>query len=559
MGAENRPADLPLHQFGGLNTRDSELGLPGNDSPYLLNVDLHPPGSSKMRAGCSALTTPGTPEETRINAVFSLIQPEASKGWIYCIAGVSPNIKIYRTADPATWSWEDVTNSFTLADQKSWGRELSRYYDGTTEYPSCLYIPRSNAAPLIAIGQTLATGDVIALPAAAQGDGTDFSGTHGYPPEWVDNWPTHMRLMSLGRGSRMWAWGFPDNKSRAAYSIMNIPFGFTYFNIDSVSPAPRPLEDGGYTPIRLGDGDKLISVVDMFSYYVFFKRDKTFIFTGDPGDTDWNMNAQFPVGCVSDGAWQKVGNDIFFWANDGLHSLSAVQEYGDLAYGNMSFKISNIIQKITPGNQERIVSYHDKNNLRCIWFVPEAGSESNDRCYVYYYDQKKWSQWDGKFSNMMDVLFLSPNSQNYDRIIGASVEDGVVLLQSGFNDIDDDIESDHMTPWHSFGSVADGTRAMSLDVFFGDGGPDCDIEYQTDLNDTWYPVTRTVKSIGGAGTTWGNFKWEDANWGDTARSHIRYELTALFDMIRLRFKKTGDTGYEVMGYKLELSQKGVRL
>lgn len=563
MGYEARPEQAPIHQFGGLNTVANELALPGNDSPYMVNVDLHPEGSIRKRLGMTELTTPTA--QTKIEALMSLLQPGVTpKGWIYCIAGG----KIWRTADPGTWAWEECTSTpaYTLPTQKSWGREHSRILISTTEHPSVLYLPRSNGAPLIALGQASATNDIVALTAAAYGNGTPGTGSYGYPIDdgvyfkgWTTNhWPRFMRLLGIGRLSRMHAWGFADDQGRVDFSAANQPQHFMQDDMYSAGRTRTPHTDGGFYYPRPGDGDVVVSVVDMFDYTVIFKKHVTLIYSGDPGYDDWTLAAEFPVGCVSDRAWQKVGNDLLFWSEDGAKALSGVQEYGDLAQGDLSWKITDIIRGIAPDGQERVCSYHDITNARVIWYVPTSGSSHNDAGYIYYYNTKKFAKWTGPVCEMMDVLLLRATSSTTERLIGGSYDAGIVQLQTGYADIEADVASEYYTGWLDFGQISDAERGLWLDVFFGSGGTDVEISMQTDLNDTWIPITRVTKSFGGSGTVWGKFKWGEAVWGIPGRAHRRYEMDGLFNLVRFKFSKTGTQGFEVMGYRPEIRMKGPR-
>ena len=576
MGYEDRPQQPVLRQFGGLNTRDSEIGLPGNDSPYLINVDLHPEGSMKQRKGIAAETTPGAIGTDPIGAVMRLDQPEADKGWVYIISGGV----IYRTLEPAVWSWEAPTAvAGAIPLQQTYGRANARYNNGT-EYPSCLYICRSGAAPIIAKGITAAT-DLELMVQYAQGTGTYTpdapavgSGTTGFPASWTGtHWPTHMRLMNGGRGARVHAWGFPDDRNKIYYTALDIPWHYGPNDIDHSDFVTSIETDGGFYYVNRGDGGVVVSVVDMYAYTVVFKRHRIYLFTGDPGDAGgnyWNPVAEIGVGCVSDRAWQKVGNDILFWSEDGPRSLAAVQQYGDLQQANLGFKINDQVTSIAPGNYERICSYHDVTNMRVIWYVPENGSEYNNAAYVYYYNTQKWSKWTGDAAQMMDVLRITSNATNADRAIGGTYDNGMVLLQSTKYDIEPvapadeeeaaagDIQSEYITNWINSGEISDATRALSLDVMFGDDGPQVDMYYQTDLNDDWTLVPRLERSLGGTGTAWGNFAWGAAAWGVTGRSMNRYEFDALFNIIRLKFAKTSHLGFEVMGYRLEMRQRGSR-
>jgi len=564
MGYEERAPQPAIRQFGGLNTKDSELGLPGFDSPYMLNVDLHPHGSLRSRGGTLALSTPTG--EDMINAVMRLNQPEDDRGWVYVIADGS----IYRAPEPGTWTWEEPQytgpSSLTMPSQHSYGRANARYYDesGSTEYPSVLYLPRSDGKPVILLGQVAAVGDIIDMPTGVLGDGSPGSGTKGYHPDWVaGNWPTKMRLVGAGRGSSMLAWGLHDNPNLLYYSELDVPYNFLQNDIDDAVGA-QPLIDGGYAAIRQGDGDEIMSVVDMFGYWVIFKKRTTFVYTGHPGnDNTWSIVAEYPVGCVSDRAWAKIGNDIIFWAEDGPRILSAVEKYGDLEQSNLAFKINDDVRDVDPGSYERICCYHDITNMRVVFFVPSPAASHNDVGYIYYYNSGEWSKWNGPAVEMMDVEVIRTTSQQNDRIVGGSYENGVVQLQQGYTDADiddddDDIAADYYTNWINIGEISDASRVLLLDVMFGDDGANVDIYYQTDLNSAWTQITRIERAMGGGGKPWGKLTWGTDAWGTVGRAFNRYELDALFNLIRFRFAKTGSQGFEVMGYRMEIRKKGLR-
>ena len=65
--------------------------------------------------------------------------------------------------------------------------------------------------------------------------------------------------------------------------------------------------------------------------------------------------------------------------------------------------------------------------------------------------------------------------------------------------------------------------------------------------------------MGGSGSYWGGgMQWGSTAWGATARAFRRYELSALFNIIRFKFETSGTNGFEVMGYRLEARMKGTR-
>jgi len=573
MGYEQRSPQPEVRQFGGLNTRDSEIALPGNDSPSMLNVSLHPAGSVQSREGMRALTSPTG--EFKIDAIMSLQNPEEGRIFLYCIADGT----IYRTTDPGVWSWLEAKIDGAPAESvvmpavdHHYGRENTRYYDldSTTEYPACLYICRTDGAPIVAVGAVDPDADLFEIPVGVAGiPGTPGTpGTPGYNPDWDGDmgFPKFIRLIGLGAGERLHAWGFEGNKSISYYSALDEPYNFIRAKMDYNLDA-NPEVDGGFYGVRLGDGDEIVTIVDMVSYTVIFKKNNTFLYTGDPGSTDWALKKTIPVGCVSDRAWVKVGDDILFWAKDGPRALSAVFEYGDLAHANVALKILDEVVGVIPDDFDKICCYHDPTNMRVIWYVPMLGNSYNNAAFVFYYDRGIFTRWSGGATNIMDVERVITDGSQTERIIAGGYDTGVVQLQYGDADVEniddvitlDDIEKTYITGWIQTGSVADATRSLWVDFFFGDGGGGVDIEFQTDLNETWEPIDRITSSMGGSGSIWGSFKWGDGTkWGQTGRSFVRYEMDALFRLIRFRFSKTGQLGFETMGFRIEMRERGSR-
>lgn len=550
-GYQDRPQQPLLRQFGGLNTVTSEIGLPDSDSPAMVNIDLHPQGSIKKRMGVSAFSTPES--VTKLNAIMRLNQPENSRAWLYTISDTA----IHRSLDDGSPSWELPVKSsgvYTFPAQDEYGRAIAHYVEsGGTAHKSVLYLPRVGQVPLLALGQASRVGDLIEMPAGAA-----FSpgpGAMGYPPEWTGtHWPKYCRLIGIGRGARMYYWGFPDDGNIIYYSDMNVPWNL--MNTAVLTAATVADTDGGSFYASEGDGDEVVTVIDMFSYIVVGKRRKTLIYTGDPGYSDWNLAAEFPVGFVSDSCWVKVGNDILFWSDDGPRSLSAVQEYGDLANTHLALKIADTVTNIVPNTYNRIRCYHDVPNMRVVWFVPESGSSHNDKAYVYYYTSGRWSVWTGARTEMMDVLLVKTSTYEAARVIGASYDNGLVLHDSGYYDVADEIDCYYVTNWINVGSLSDAARSLWLDLFYGDGGSNCAIEYQADLDGEWKPITRVLRSLGSSGTTWGNFAWSEAQWAVTGRSHKRMEFDKLNHLVRFRFSGVDARKFEVMAYSIENRMKG---
>lgn len=555
MGYEERVTEINIFDFGGLDTRSNELTIPDNSSPDMNNVDLHPVGAMKKRQGYTIKTSPGGTGE--IAGLISLVRPDQGDGFVYCIQGDT----VYRLNDPGAWQvWSDISSptGINVTDGLRWRGEMARY---TGEDSPCVYLPRIDGAPLILKGEATLNNDMRLMVAGAYGTGAPGTGTAGYGTDWgSDHWPTGMRLIGQGRGERLYAWGFADDPNLVAYSEMRVPWNFLRKDVDDQAAAEQPTVDGGEFYTTPGDGDHITGVVDMFNYVVVFKRHKTVVWYGDPGDDGFVIKHVFPVGCVNDRAWEKIGNDIIFWADDGPHTLSAVQEYGDLAQANIAHRIIADVTGIAPGQYDNIVSYHDHENLRVIWHVPTLGSDHNDKAFQYYYDKPRWAPLSGVMSEIPCVLKINSTSDESYRILAGTYDGGIVQLLSGATDGAQAIESDYTTKWFHVGNLVDGVRTLWLEVLVGDeGGRGLEIYYQADFGGEWIKIDRVMRSSGTQGARYGSFVYGGAAYGNTGRAMIRYEFECHARLLRFKFIDNSYTGFELLAIRFEARRKGARL
>lgn len=559
MGYEERVNGLTMFDFGGLDTRHSELALPGNASPNMRNIDLVFGGIAK-RGGTLLLGTVVGPA----SLIAPLYDPTSENGWLYIFtaAGV-----VKRTEMPGTFTLETLTapGGDSFPTERGIVAATAPYIDGdgnSAPNPS-LYVPRSDGLPLIFSGGPAATDAVVMRVGGYEDAGAvpPTTGLTGAPAAWETDPPRVMRLVGLGRGSRLYAAGFAADPKRVDYSEMDVPHNF--LRQDVMDPSVfLPELDGGYFYVNKGDDDAIVDIADMYGYTVILMKRSIAIYTGDPGTDDHQQVACYNVGCVGPNAWKKVGNDIFFWSDDGPRTLSAVQEYGDLQHANIAENtIKGDVTGINPTSFNKIVCLHDTVRSRVLWFAPDTGENDNTIVFAYYYNEQRFSRWYGEGAEITAASAIRTDTTRAQRCIGADADGNIVEMFEYLGDLGEPIDASYTTKW-MFGDsdIGQTNRELWIDIIYGiEGQGDCLIEYETDLKGTWTPLTRATKMFGGQGTICGAFVCGDGSvCGASSRSYVRYEANALFNMIRLRFSSNSSIPWGIMGFRIEGRKKGAR-
>lgn len=555
MGYQDRQGDQELRSFGGLNVGVGELKIDPAQSPDLMNVDLHPVGVLKKRPGYAVMSAAGVAGDGQAFTIFEGLS-SAGVNYYYAHRGS----KVFR-ATSISGPWVDATAAVTLTVDDDIRLNMIQGRHLTT---NAVFMTNGNRKPLIATMNSTLASDLIEWPAGAYGSGS--GGTKGYPTTWVDDWPTAMSIVNFGLGAdaqRCFAWGFEGEPERIDYSEMGNLTNFlwtdvTYDPSDANAVAQVEL-DGGSFYVGRGDGDVIVNVIDMFGYYVVFKKKRIFVLTGDAASATFQVVATFDSGCLSRRSVKRIGNDVLFWSKIGPSSLAFVREKGNITTGDINFEIRPDATGIIVAAHDEIVAYHDPANARAFWFFPAEGSSTNNKAIIPYYDVLRWTRYQDAYTEIADVLVVS-EADSADQLVYAIRYDGsVVQLATGTLDGEAQIEAHYVTSWMNFGNISDASRSLWLDMMIGDGGNDgLVIEMQQDLATAWREVADPVKGYGSSGSRWGSIVWGDFIWGATGRAYIRYDMSALFNLVRMKFSSTTAGNFEVMGYKVEARAKGAR-
>ncbi len=93
-------------------------------------------------------------------------------------------------------------------------------------------------------------------------------------------------------------------------------------------------------------------------------------------------------------------NDVFMLAQDGIHQIRTVLEFGDLKsqYASEridSYFVQNTDFTVAAGSLDKAVGCYDRSNSRIYWAVDSDGDSKNDLLFVYDTALACWSVWPG--------------------------------------------------------------------------------------------------------------------------------------------------------------------
>lgn len=156
------------------------------------------------------------------------------------------------------------------------------------------------------------------------------------------------------------------------------------------------------SPIQLGitidDGQRVtgLSSAHYGRLYVFKERSISVI-TGSWSDaTDVARRTLSTTrGSVNHAVIQQVGNDIFFWDEQGCHSLLTTEKFGDVETVSTTTKIREDFKSLVDFSaldRAHSINYLPED-LYITWFQ-SRGSDELDIAFVYNYSTREWTIWD---------------------------------------------------------------------------------------------------------------------------------------------------------------------
>ena len=242
---------------------------------------------------------------------------------------------------------------------------------------------------------------------------------------------------------RVWGAGDTQNPLRAYFSgdrQSNLWFSPSPENIEDQIDA---IEQAGYLEIPSKKGDAIVAMFgDFYGRLLIFSRRGVWQVGGD-GPASFTLQAvSQDVGCENSDCVTQVGNDIWFLGRNGIHSLSTVQQFGDIAASFPSAPISDLWGQNPSASKHVVRDYLHRSRLKynptqglVYAAMPTTGQTTPNTVYIYNVNNQQWyGPWQID-SRAMENIEISPPAIE---VMAHGGEDGRVLFtdQGSRKDVD---------------------------------------------------------------------------------------------------------------------------
>ena len=233
-----------------------------------------------------------------------------------------------------------------------------------------------------------------------------------------------------GRGfifhaNRAWAWGVNANPSRLYYSSST--------DVEDWSGA-----DTGSFDLDPEDGDRIIGAA---SY-----KKNLFLFKGPNKGSIHVIGGTAPTGADAfnrsvlvrgialqshNSILPEVTDDVWFMSDQGVHSLSATNQYGNFAGGFLSRFLQRYFRStVNRARFNQVWGVHYAMKGSALWVLPVNGSTTNNATLGVSYarikeDMLKWFTWSR--GGISAAIRIAPTTLSKDIVFGSSA--GFALLE----------------------------------------------------------------------------------------------------------------------------------
>lgn len=271
------------------------------------------------------------------------------------------------------------------------------------------------------------------------------------PVGWkAGNWPARVALLGAGEVEQLACWGLARERSSVYFSEVKNPL---VWNSLQSSTAGRVI-------VREEDGEEVVAVVDFAGLTLVMKETVTVgYFDLDPhAGTAAGMKV-YPWGCASADSLIRYENGLAWWARwkggHGPLTLSAVQDYADIAAEAMTWRIQPALNEVSPSHLALISGYWNGALDCCRWFAPSRKSAKATLLFDYYPRRQARDETGrrfgafhvGEFAAGMDVSCVLPLESEGAQLVLAGDSQGYInRLHFGQTDLGVAIESRYVFP-----------------------------------------------------------------------------------------------------------------
>ncbi|MBD3335752.1 MAG: hypothetical protein GF355_09575 [Candidatus Eisenbacteria bacterium] len=278
-----------------------------------------------------------------------------------------------------------------------------------------------------------------------------------------------------------------------------------------------------YIDVNSGDGDRIVAIdTSFFGQLIVFKRRSIHKIQGsssDPatGDPFRRTPISDRIGTIGPGTVARVGNDILFLSDRGIHALSATEKYGDVELANLSGDISDYFLQIPKDDLELARAIYDRS-LGLVYFMMPSLT------LVFDPIRKAWYEWDVRALAATSVFIDGIGSvvfgmDNEGDIFSLEEDQSFDDIRSGGDYIDGQIEWKISTGELNAGNPTSEKNWRDLRIHFSTTGggnaeenPDAHFGFTVDRE---HLASAAREPLPGApNNTFGFNPYGDIGWGD---------------------------------------------
>jgi hypothetical protein len=191
------------------------------------------------------------------------------------------------------------------------------------------------------------------------------------------------------------------HQGRFVCATSDRPLTVRYSGANDLSLWNHP-DTGGESSFDIPDADgEAITAMrgDFYGLLIIWTNNSTWVYhtNGNPLYDGILKRVAENVGCVGPRAHTAIGKDVIFLSHDGVHTLSTIQEFGDVASASVTTSLRGLWQhnnnvdqrKIIPNRDSHIV--HAAAEAKTYVSVQQSGQASLNSIFVFQHDLKAWT------------------------------------------------------------------------------------------------------------------------------------------------------------------------
>ena len=237
----------------------------------------------------------------------------------------------------------------------------------------------------------------------------------------------------LGAFGRTWFANIGEDKLTVYYSVF----------LD-----PSDLSGTGSGAINLekvvSGNDEIVALVEHNNFLVIFCRNNIVIYNNASDIDNLTLSDTIVgIGCIARDSIQNIGTDLIFLSNSGLRSLGRTIQEKSAPVRDLSKNVRDDFISL--------INIENKDNLKSVYFEPEAFYLLRTAAFVYCFDLRVFLEDGSSRTTIWDTITPLSFLATKDRRLLIGKENGIALY-GGFSDNGTPYTFTYYTPYLDFGN-----------------------------------------------------------------------------------------------------------